>query len=218
MEKVHDGKPESITEAINNFLEKYTKRPGVILKAEPFAVPKLTGERVGTTFRCIDESAGALDGWNPKELCILSPKAYEAIAVMLNQIEEGGKWPGSTTHARVAYLQKEGSIIGEVMSYRPLTITPPLYRAWATMRLEDMEEWVRFWQLDEMYVGIPGKGAVDAWREALTEIESLKLHNQKYCGAVAVVMTLAKAAGMPPGILEAYERYLDEMVMYNCIP
>ena len=51
---------------------------------------------------------GALDGWNPKELSILSAKAYAAIAVMLNQIGQGGKWPGSTTHARVAYPQKEG--------------------------------------------------------------------------------------------------------------
>ena len=53
--------------------------------------------------------------------------------------------------------KKEGAQVGKVTSYRPLTITSPIYRAWATMRLEDMSEWVDSWALEEMYAGVPGK-------------------------------------------------------------
>ena len=61
------------------------------------------------------------------------------------------------------------------MSYRPLTITSPLYRAWATMRLRSIEEWTVAWALPEMFAGVPEMGAVDAWHKALTDIEELKL-------------------------------------------
>ena len=51
-------------------------------------------------------SAGALDGWQPKELSLLSQKAYDAIAVLLNQIEEGEDWPRSAEHAKAAGLRQ----------------------------------------------------------------------------------------------------------------
>ena len=71
------------------------------------------------------------------------------------------------------------------MSYRPLTITAPIYRCWATMRLTTMEEWVCSWTLSEMHAGFPEMGAVDAWRKALTNIEEFKLNGTPFCGGVA---------------------------------
>ena len=107
-------------------------------------------------------------------------------AIMLNQIEEGAPWPRPATHARVVYLEEEeGLAIGEVVSYRPLTIAAPIYRCWATMRLATLEEWIGSWALQEIYVGIPEMGAVDAWHEALTRIEELKLNGEPFCGGVA---------------------------------
>ncbi len=88
------------------------------------------------------------------------------------------------------------------------------------MSLEDMKEWVDTWALEEMYAGIPGKGAVDAWHPALTTIEEHKLDKNEFAGAVAdimkffdqirrkIVYEVAKAAGMPPGILKAYQSYI----------
>ena len=87
---------------------------------------------------------------------------YNRIATMLSQIEEGAKWPQSTTHAKVVYLEKMGAVMEKVMSYRPLTITCPLYRCYATMRLEDLQEWICSWAAPEMHAGVPGVGAVDA--------------------------------------------------------
>ena len=225
--KVYDGTTNNIGEAVNNYLHKYAK---YILKAEAFTVEDLTGQRVQEFFSQIGDSAAAMDGWNPKELSLLSPKMYEAIATMLTQIEQGAPWPHSVVQAKVAYLQKDGAVEGEVMSYRPLTISAALYRAWAALRLEDMQHWISHWRLDEMYAGVPGKGAVDAWHEALSQIEDLKLDEVPYCGAVAdiakffdqirreVVVALAGAAGMPSQVLDAYGRFLEDMTVYNCLP
>ena len=126
---------------------------------------------VQASFSRIAESAGALDGWSPKELSYLSLATYCHIATLLNQIEKGAPWPRSSTHARIVFLEKSGAQIRQVMSYRPLTITSPLYRCWGTMRLECMSPWVREWALPEMHAGIPEMGAVDALHEVLTTLE-----------------------------------------------
>ena len=100
---------------------------------------------------------------------------FSNIAVMFNMIEEGAPWPRSAPHARSCFLQKDGTEVGQVTSYRILTIASPLYRCYAAMRLADMDSWVQSWALPEMFAGVSGRGAVDAWYEVLTRIESLKL-------------------------------------------
>ena len=64
------------------------------------------------SFREIAESAGAMDGWHPKELAYLSPIICGHIATMLKQIEEGAPWPESTRHARVVFPEKVGAPSG----------------------------------------------------------------------------------------------------------
>ena len=98
------------------------------------------------------------------------------------------------------------------------------------MRLEDLNGWVKPWQPSEMFAGVPGKGAVDAWRDAITHDENMKIDGKDFCGAVAdiakffdqvcreLVLSIAKSAGMPTGILIAYGRFLEDLVMHNCIP
>ena len=110
---------------------------------------------------------------------------YGHIATLLNQIEMGAPWPKSSTHARVVFLEKIGAQIGQAMSYRPLTITSPLYRCWGTMRLECMSPWIREWALPEMHAGIPEMGAVDAWHEGLTALEDHKLNGKHFVGGIA---------------------------------
>ena len=169
------------------------------------------------------ESAGALDGWMPKELSLLSFQTCEHIATMLNQIEAGASWPRSATHARIVYLEKLGAEFGKVMSYRPLTRIAPVYRAWATMRLTEIEPWVRAWALPEMYAGIPEMGAVDAWMDVTATLEDHKLDHTHYCGGTAdiakffdqirsSVYRIAGASGMPQLVLTAYESYLENLL------
>lgn len=149
---------------------------------------------------------------------------------MPNQIEARAPWPISGTHTRVAYLEKEAAAIREVMSYRPLAITAPIYRCWATMRLATMEEWIGPWALPEMHAGVHEMGAVDAWHKALNNIEEVKINATPFCGGVAdiakfsdrrrrrrgIVYKMASAAGMPTMILRAYEAYIENLLLYNC--
>ena len=80
-----------------------------------------------------------------------------------------------------------------------------------------------------MYGGIPEQGAVDAWMQVLMVLEDLRLDNKHYCGGTAdiakrfdqvrrlLVYEVAKAAGMPEPILKAYQSYLDNLHVYNCL-
>ena len=44
-------------------------------------------------------------------------------------------WPQGTEAAKAAFLEKDGAVPGQVMSYRILLIMAALYRKWATIRL-----------------------------------------------------------------------------------
>lgn len=109
------------------------------------------------TLKAAGNSAASIDGWHPAELALVSYEAARWIAELFDLIEEDEEWPKATVHAKIAYLEKEGSRPGEAMSYRPITISSPLYRVWAAMRLRDMEQWISSWALSEMYAGIPGQ-------------------------------------------------------------
>ena len=89
--------------------------------------------------------------------------------------------------------------------------------------------WVQMWSLDEMFAGVPGRGAVDAWHEVLTTLEECKLEDRSYCGGVAdiakffnqikraMLYQVAAAAGMPTGVLTAYNAYLEHLKLYNVL-
>ena len=108
-------------------------------------------------------------------------------------------------------------------------MTPPLYREWASMRLKHLDPWIRKWQLDSMYAGVPSKGAADAWHGTLSLIENYKLSDQQYCGGVADVMKffdqlrrdliylILRYAGLPEKILQPYSLFLDHLTLYNSV-
>ena len=80
-QQIHKGAGGCITKAVDLFLDTYCD---VIYKRKPFEVAKITGEMVQASFGRTAESAGALDGWSPKELSYLSLASYGHIATMLN--------------------------------------------------------------------------------------------------------------------------------------
>ena len=125
-QEVYNGMKGCIDEAVDTFLEKYKD---YVLKLPSFEMEKMEANMVYESFQRTKESAAALDGWNPKELSLLSLITCLYIAIMFQQIEAGAPWPKATRHALIAYLEKEGAEIGHVMSFRCVTITAPFYRA-----------------------------------------------------------------------------------------
>ena len=57
------------------------------------------------------------------------------------------------------------------LAYRLLLITPILYRAWAKLRLVHLQPWIASWALDNMYGGIQGVGASEAWFATSIDVE-----------------------------------------------
>ena len=76
-----------IETAVQQILEAYTR---FIYKAKMYEVPELTGERVRRSFAKTKDSAGALNGWSPKEMSLLSKGICDKIAILLNQVEAWG--------------------------------------------------------------------------------------------------------------------------------
>ena len=85
-QQIHKGAGGCITKAVDAFLGTYCD---VIFKRKPFEVAKIMGGMMQASFSRTAESAGALDGWSPKELSYLSLAVYCHIATMLDQIEMG---------------------------------------------------------------------------------------------------------------------------------
>jgi len=67
--KIYDGIGGCIGTAVDHYFNNYVR---CILKAVPFDVPDLTGERVYEAFSKTSKSAGAMDGWGAEELALLS--------------------------------------------------------------------------------------------------------------------------------------------------
>ena len=69
----------------------WTSKCSTIYKRKHFEVEDITAEMVQESFIRTKESAGPLDGWSPKELSLLSFKAYGHIAVLLDHIGSDGR-------------------------------------------------------------------------------------------------------------------------------
>ena len=82
---IHKCAGGCITTAVDLFVDMYCN---TIYKRKPDEVGKITAEMVQESFSRTKESAGALDGWSPKELSMLALSAYGHIATRLDQVEE----------------------------------------------------------------------------------------------------------------------------------
>ena len=176
---------------VTRFLERYKKYMWI---QEAFVLQPITEEDVWENFQAITQSAGGMDGWEPMEFKYFSKVVCGWVAVVLQLVEGGAAWPSSTRHAKIAYLEKEGSVPGEVMSYRPLTIMSPLYRGWASLRLRALEGWIRGWALPEMYAGVPNQGATDAAYSVLLEVELLTMKGIPFCGGAADILQILRSS------------------------
>lgn len=125
--------------AVAEFCERYRSFLFVVDEA---IVDPITEESIWANFQENDVSAGGMDGCEPIELKFMSKRLCDWVASMLALIEAGVCWPFSSRHGQIAYLEKEGSKPGEVMSYRQLTIMSLIYWRWAFLRRRNLDRWV----------------------------------------------------------------------------
>ena len=119
------GNAEDQQKCLDDFLQKHGRS---LHKQDEVPAPDITTDRVYQAFKAAGNSSASMDGWHPAELALVSFEIARWIAELFELIEDGADWPQAVTHAKIAYLEIEGSKPGEAMSYRPITISAPIYR------------------------------------------------------------------------------------------
>ncbi len=153
----------------------------------------------------------------------------EEFAYLLRAIEKGADWPKGTLHARAVFLAKTDEPSLDPINYRNLTILSVLYRKYGVVRLRNLRPWIEEWKLDNLYAGIPGLGAEDAWYETAMHAELCKVNGTVITGAAAdickcfdqiqkpILYMILYMSGMPLYIIHAYFRFHDNLYIYNSL-
>ena len=226
-QSIYDGNiTGNLSSHAASFFAKYTP---YIFRSDVFKVDPLTGTDLYEECTSGPYTAAGLDGWAPQDLSIMPLPAFEWLASLLNRIEAGADWPSDLLHGKASFLSKTEEASSDPLKYRILLLLPALYRKWATVRLKHLKPWVNLWSTDEMFAGVPGVGAEDAWWLTSLVFESATLTGQKITGGALdlhkcfdqinrqLAIMLLLAAGMPPQIVKAYASYHSKLVVYNAL-
>ena len=122
---------------------------------------------------------------SPADLQMLSAKTYQALADLLNIIEEGAEWPEPMEVARAAFLTKDAQDMLNPLAYRILLMLPSTHRVWASTRFGHLQPWVQAWTTEEMYAGIEGRGTEDAAYATALLLEYCNLKKMDFTGVAA---------------------------------
>ena len=92
-----------------------------------------------------------------------------------------------------------------------------------------LQQWIAEWTTPEIFAGFEGAGAEEAAYTTALQLEHCRLHGTEFTGGAAdiykffdqvhryLLYRLREEAGMPKGVLDAYRRFLDEMMVYNAV-
>ena len=206
--------------AATSFTTKYRKH---IYKAREFLVNDITVEDFKEQCRIDTDSALGLDGWAASDLQLLSNYGYQILVDMLNAIEHGADWPTAMRVTRAVFLSKDSEDTQNPLAQRILKITSGIYRKWGSLRMRHLRPWIQAWDDDAIHAGTPGKGAADAWMNTAIDLEEAKAKLQKIAGGSIdvykcfdqlnkpLIFKLAKEAGMPDRVLQAYMKYINNI-------
>ena len=197
--------------------------------ASEYKLNRITGQRLFDLFATIPDTAGGMDGFGPSDMRLLSPHACDLLADLLHLIEQGAPWPDDLSKARAAYLAKDTQNLDDCANYRVLMIMLVVYRAWAKIRLEDLQPWIQTWSTEEILAGTTNNGAEDAWWQSSIFFENATLQGKDYTGGAAdiykcfdqvlrqLLVDMLEQGGMDKSIICAYSRYMDGLTVYNSV-
>ena len=218
-----EGDPDSHAARFTSKWIKY------IFKHDPFDIPIISAQQLYDMSINGPFTAGGLDGWAPIDFSILPCSAFQWPADIMNGIENGMDWPSQLLHGKSSFLCKTAEPSHELGDHRCLLLLPVFYRKWAKVRLSSLAPWIDEWACDELFAGIPGRGAEDAWWTTSLNIEHATMLGLKGTGGAVdlskcfdrINRSVAKfqllAAGVPPTIVETYLKFQDKLLVYNSL-
>ena len=98
-------------------------------------------------------TAAGWDQWEAADWRHLSRKAAQALADLLNCIENGAPWPEPARWGKAHFLSKTDLPTLDPLDNRVLLVLQRLYRRWASIRLKQLEAWTQKWQHPAMFAG-----------------------------------------------------------------
>ena len=105
-------------------------------------------------------TAVGADNIAPRAILTLSNEGLQALAALLNLVEEEGKWPDEIDPVVIVLLAKSDG------GHRPIGLFPTLVRLWMRVRTASTRAWERKVHSPDLYGG-KGMGAQRAaWLEA----------------------------------------------------
>ena len=153
-------------------------------KATPQQMQPLSLKSFITSLRKISGKASGPDGWEAHLLLLLPEDHLLKLVSLLQEIERCGVWPESQVHWKVAFLpKKDGQLSAQ--NYRPISVGPVLYRAWAAARAQE------FAGHFSTFFG-PSQGGGRGTPDCATLVLQMK-HVQKTQMHFAAALDLAKA-------------------------
>ena len=109
-------------------------------------VGRLTGQRLKASLgKMRSEQAAGMEGWRVKELKQLPGPLLDRLAVFLEAVENGGKWPTALERALVTFIAKPESNQMKVEDLRPISVMSAVYRLWAATRSQEVLAWQEQW-------------------------------------------------------------------------
>ena len=92
-----------------------------------------------------------------------------------------------------------------------------------SIRLKQLDPWIRTWDDIALNAGVPGKSASDAWHATALDLEYAQLHGLAVAGGSLdifkcfdqlnrdLILDLAAQAGMPQPVLQGYRSFVRNM-------
>ena len=102
----------------------------------PEKVPKFTADMLQQDCETASASGAGWDQWEVADWRNLSDKAAQALANLLNDIEEGLDWPEPLHWGKAYFLAKTDEASLDPMDYMIILVLQRLYRRWASVRLQ----------------------------------------------------------------------------------
>lgn len=212
-----DVRPDQ--DIVEDFLHEYLSE--LHNRAEAYEAPPLTGWALQQIAYAASPTSAGPDAWEPADLKLWGPLAFEWLASLLTLIEQGRPWPATMQKAFATPMLKPESSPEDPLSYRVLSVMSAAYRLWASTRMRDMQPWIQEWMLPEMHSGGPGRGAEDGWYERALQAELAAAPGIPLTGGSTdmikcydslvrqLIYTVLGRAGFPRGVLCAYMGFID---------
>ena len=187
----------------------------------PVVLPQITCDDVMALIAQLKPSSPGADAWRIEELQVLGRRSISYLVKFYELVENVGKWPQNLLEVPVASLQKNSG--DSPLDIRPISLTSHMYRLWAKLRWQQLQDWHLSWCPDELKGGIAGRETVDAYYQVALEIEHANFTNSPLFGilfdyqkcfdnvAWSIERGILRDLGLPMPILNSMMAFSENM-------